>query len=166
MKRILLILFFNISLFATTATDLISARELEKLNLTHTNEQIIEIAKQIKKDTKDLTILIKNIELDNKIFLEEKKKLLEADTNNYHEYCLQNTIVTNTKGISFNLSICIATEKKLNDYAVKDIMLQKIGARSLEELSSPIGRNFLKYEIMEHLNVNTIFITQYTILKL
>lgn len=165
MKILFILMCLIINIFATTLFDIISAKELENLRKTHTKEQIIEIAKQRKKDTKDLEKLKKDIELENKIFIEEKQNILTAPADTYTEYCLYNTTLYNSKGYPFTSNICIAIKEKLNVHVVKDILLHKLIDRSTEELSTLGGRNLLKDELTHDLNIDTIFITQFSINK-
>ena len=165
MKKILFLLAFSYASFATILFDIISAKELESLGKTHTKEQIIEIAKQRKKDTKDLEKLKKDIELENKIFIEEKQNILTAPADTYTEYCLYDTPLYNSKGVSFTFNICIATKEKLNAHVVKDILLLRLVDRRIEELSIPTGLNLLKDELSHDLNIDTIFITKLSINK-
>lgn len=87
----------------------------------------------------------------------------EIDKPKFNEYCLNDFSILNSKGIRSNITICIAIDKKLNSYMVKDVLIQQVGMRIMEELLVESGKKLLRDEIKHSLNVDTLYVTQFSI---
>jgi hypothetical protein len=95
--------------------------------------------------------------------LSTKKEEIKIDKTNFNEYCLNDFSILSSKGMRSNITICIAIDKKLNSYIVKDILVQQISNRMTEELLVESGKQLLREDIKHNLNIDTLLITQFSI---
>jgi hypothetical protein len=157
-------MFVATSLFGTKVQDVISAEELEYLTKIHTTDEILSIAKKRIEDGVDL----EKIRKLNKQYHLKAKKIIHSTETNYNEYCIEDMTITDAKGKLYYSSLCLASNVKLNDIVVKDVLISQLSARSMEEMNTTGGKELLRKELRDRFFLtikDELYFTKYIIAK-
>lgn len=169
MKKILIALGLIgcLSLFAEKIGELIPVKELKELEKTLNEEQLKQKARDIRKNAVDLEKLKKDVSLQNELYFKEMAEkrngiIKDFDNLQLNEYCFENITLTTARGDTKYLDLCFAIDKKVNEFFLKNLIINLTSDRSVEELSTPGGKNLFKDEIKFSLVVEKLLWSKFT----